>query len=696
MNASARMEQQGDVYSFEEQAQPAEPPRRRRWLSSLMWLLLVGLGGLLWAAPQIAGRYLVQQGLEVHGADNEALKIQFGETSLGWLSPVVLTDIVVPDLDGRAMLEVESLATERPLWQLVLDRQRPGRFIARHPQISVYFRDDGSSNIADVVRLLNSTPGTSKWTDIALTIESGQLLAIGFIERPFFRLDKIHLHASDTRATDRKLTLELTAEMPDEGESLPLEAGFEWNGAADADPFRSGKGRAAVKFAPLTLAVLATQLQRWIPDLDLHSGEVAGQMLADWDFAESQKVRAQGRLNATNVRATVASAPEGSQEIDWPSEQLAFDLDGDYSPESDSLLLSQATLQSTPVNLNAKGGISDLRGACVVDLRGELRLELDQFVNQLTADGREHVQVRGLQTRGFSIRGPLVTQIDGVATYSLADVALEADLGWEQADVFGVRSEQATLVARLMGGVLEFEPQNVPVSGGRFLGKPHVDLQVQPAQAEIPQGLVLENIQFSPEMCHLWMKYLSPPLAEAARAEGRFSIALSDTRFPIEDLATSEMQGVLSVHSAEIKPGPFANQIVGLVSAIEGIVSGRGNVSTVAGEVWIKLPPQEIAFHMANGRMHHASVEFHAGPVTIRSSGSVGLDETLDLMISVTLPNEWLKGPLVSDVLKGEIISIPVTGTFDRPQFDRRGLAEFGRRIATRATGGLLRKLLND
>ncbi len=660
-----------------------------------MLLFLLGLGALVWTAPQLAGRYLVQQGVDVQGANAESVHIEVGGTSLGWLSPIVLNDVTVLDLDGQSLVEVASVVSELLLWQLATDRTRPGRFIAKEPQVNVIVRKDGS-NAADVVRVLTSNADAPPLSQVALTVEQGQLTASDVAGNQLVRLENLSLHASDTRTAERMLEFELTADTLQEDQRLPVEAAFEWNGNNTADPFRSGKGTAALQFAPLSLGPFATRLQEWLPELDLHSGQVAGQMLATWDFAESQKVAAQGTLRATNVRATVTASPDTTREVDWPSEVLAFDIAGDYSPDTDSLLLSKALLQSTPVTLNANGGLSDLRGACIVDLRGELRYDLDQFVNHLAADYREHVQVRGLQTRKFSIRGPLVTQVDGVATYDFTQVALEADLGWEQADVFGVRSEQATLITRLIGGVLEIEPQNVPVSGGQFRGKPHVDLQVHPAQAEMPQGLVLENIQFSPEMCHLWLKYLSPPLAEATQAEGRFSIALSDTHLPLEDMANGELEGVLSVHSAEIKPGPFANQIVGLVSAIEGMVSGRRNVSNAAGDVWITLPPQEIAFHMTNGRMHHASVEFHAGPVTIRSSGSVGFDETLDLMIAITLPDEWLKSPLVSDLFAGEIIRIPVVGTVDRPQFDRRSLADFGKRIATRATGGLLRKLLDN
>ncbi|MEZ6148227.1 MAG: hypothetical protein R3B91_22900 [Planctomycetaceae bacterium] len=695
MDAVDSKSAKGDKVSTSETSEVATPSRPRKWPRRLLMLLVCGACALAWVAPQLAGRMLVQNGWMVSGNNQQTVRIDLGGASLGWLSPVIFSDVIVHDLEGQPFVRVASVTSERPLWQLVTDRTKPGRFIVREPIIDVVVREQGS-NAADVIRAFSDVKGPESLSSVAVTVERAQLHLTDVDGTELVHLENLSLDASDDRTAQRHLMFEMTADTVRAEERLPVEAAFEWTGSLTADPVRSGKGTAAVKFAPLPLSALVTRLHQWIPDLDLHRGDVAGEVLAEWDFDASQKARAKGTLTATNVLAHIASAPEGAQEIDWPSEVIAFDIEGDYSTETDSLLLSKATLQSSPVTLNANGGITDLQGACELDIRGELRYDLDQFVQNLAADYREHVQVRGLQTREFSIRGPLVTQVDGVSTYDLSQVALEADLGWEQADVFGVHSEEATLVTRLIGGVLEIEPRNVPVSGGQFRGNPQVDLHARPTQAEMKEGLVLENIQLSPEMCHLWMKYLSPPLAEATRAEGRFSIALSDTQLPLDNLASGELQGVLNVHSAEIRPGPFANQIIGLISVIEGMVSGRRNVSAAAGDVWITMPEQEIEFHLANGRMHHASLVFMAGPVTIRSSGSVGLDETLDLMIAVTLPDEWLSRPILSDLFEGEIIRIPVVGTFDRPQFDRRGIADFGKRIAARATGGLLRRLLDN
>lgn len=668
---------------------------RRTWLRWSLAMLIIGLVALIWAVPQIAGRYLVQQGLTIEGDNQETVRVDIAEASFGWLSPIVLKGVTVRDLAGQPLVEAVSVTSDRSLWQLVQDRTHPGRFVAHRPEIRILVREDGT-NAADVVRVLASGEATSRFRQLALTAEEGQLVAIDAEGNELGRLNNLSVTASDMRTAHRELEFDLKANAVQDGERLPIAVGFEWSGGLTSDPIRSGQGAFALTFPPLSLARLPSRLQEFWPELNLRSGQVAGQVLAEWDFAESQKVNAQGTLTATDVKGAIGSPPEITQEIDWASESVKFAITGDYSPQTDSLLLSKAALESTPVTLNASGGVTDLRGTCTVDLRGELKYDLDRFVDTIAVDYREHVSVRGLQTREFSIRGPLVSEIDGEPAYDLAQIALEADLGWEEAHVFGVHSQQATIVTRLIDGVLEIEPRHVPVSGGEFHGKPYVDLQVKPAHAEMSQGLVLENIELSPEMCRLWMKYLSPPLAEATRAQGRFSITLSDSNLPLDDMASGKMQGVLTVHSAEVKPGPFVLQIVEVVSAIESMVSGRRNVSTFAGDIWISMPAQEIAFHMTEGRMHHASIEFQAGPVTIRSSGSVGLDETLDLMIAVTLPDSWLRGPILSDLFGGEIIRIPVVGTFDRPQFDRRGLREFGKRIAARATGGLLRRLLTD
>ncbi len=672
------------------------PPPPRRWKSRVLLAAVVGAAALLWAAPFLAARHVMFHGVELRGSGEEFIRVEIEDASFGWLSPIVLKNVVVQDFSGTPFAQFASVASERPLWQIVGDRKRPGRFLVREADVTVVVRD-GGSNLTDVLRLLAERRRGRPLGDFTLSVKSGRARVTDETGTQLLQLDSLALDLSVLRSTERKMACALTANAVHEGEQLPLDVAFDWSGAAASDPLRSGSGRAALQFAPLPLAGLAPRLAQKVPGLALRDGRVAGQIQAEWDFDETKKVRAAGTVAVQDLHVSLARADGRSQEFQRPLEELVFELDGDYQPDIDELQITSVDIQSSPLILKGTGRIGDLRGRCNVDLTGELQYDLAPFVEALSADSREHVKIDGLRTRQFAVRGPLVSNVDGLARLDASQLAVEADLSWEQADVFGVRSQQSTLITRLVGGILELEPVSVPVSGGQWRGVPRVDMQDLPAHAAVRQGIVLEDIAFSREMCHLWLKYLSPTMAQATSVEGRLSISLTESDLPLNDMAAGRAKGTLSIHSANVQPGPFADKLISLVATIEGLIPGhRSKLLSVLGGVWITFPQQDVEFRMAAGRVYHSSLEFHIGTVVVRTSGSVGLDESLDVLVEVVLPEEWFRGSLFAGTLEGQVLRIPLQGTLDAPHYDRTEVREFGKRLATAATGGLLRKLFSD
>jgi len=110
---------------------------------------------------------------------------------------------------------------------------------------------------------------------------------------------------------------------------------------------------------------------------------------------------------------------------------------------------------------------------------------------------------------------------------------------------------------------------------------------------------------------------------------------------------------------------------------------------------WLILNPQEIAFEFEEGRVHHHRIEYQVGDVVVTTSGSVGLDESLDLTVEIPLQDKWLGSRRGLASLKGEAIRIPVTGTFRQPIIDPKPLEDFNRRLVKKATKGLIERLID-
>jgi hypothetical protein len=213
-------------------------------------------------------------------------------------------------------------------------------------------------------------------------------------------------------------------------------------------------------------------------------------------------------------------------------------------------------------------------------------------------------------------------------------------------------------------------------SGLRFA----MDLRMnqQPAELRLSAGTLASQIELDQTACRSALKYVVPILASVTQSQGRFSIVLDGCRIPIGDLNHAEVAGRIIVHSAAVSPGPLVQQLVSLVAT---------NPSLVHIE-----PESAIYFRMTGGRIYHQGLALQFPDVTMRTYGSVGLDDSLKLMVETSLPLKWFPSNAVTDAIRGEKMQIPVGGTLHAPQLDRDELA----RVQQQVLGNLTRDVLQS
>jgi hypothetical protein len=206
----------------------------------------------------------------------------------------------------------------------------------------------------------------------------------------------------------------------------------------------------------------------------------------------------------------------------------------------------------------------------------------------------------------------------------------------------------------------------------------------------------VENVRLSPELCQTWLKYVAPLLADATRAEGRFSIALDSTRVPLTQPQTSDIRGQVTIHSAQIGPGPLAQQFVGLSRQVKAVVDGRpATGNDASASPWVILPQQTVAFQVQNGRVHHEGWTANVGDVTIRTTGSVGFDETLAIVAEIPVRDDWVVGKRYLSAMQGTTLRVPVQGSFAQPRVDSRALRDLGGQAVRNAAGRLIEDEVN-
>src|SRR5262245_19080242 len=269
---------------------------------------------------------------------------------------------------------------------------------------------------------------------------------------------------------------------------------------------------------------------------------------------------------ATGPRAALASNPSGQTwQTLWHEPKVQITGQGTFDPRTSRLKIEQTSLASSTASMAAAGSVI-VTGAPEVDLSGEIAYDLDLVTQQIQSharrDGRsgeaplpyglDTLQLKGKERRKFSLKGPLMAATGNLTPAgsqtatgpSLRDgaprsfeiseaLAGEASLGWEGAQYVGLVAGPADFRAKLNSGVVLIGPLDIPISEGRLTTNPRMMLNNREPTVVVDRGPLLTNVRISPEMCSLWLKFVAPLLADATRAEGKFSLSLQGANVPL-------------------------------------------------------------------------------------------------------------------------------------------------------------------
>ena len=216
------------------------------------------------------------------------------------------------------------------------------------------------------------------------------------------------------------------------------------------------------------------------------------------------------------------------------------------------------------------------------------------------------------------------------------------------------------------------DPLDFDVSGGRLTATPSIRLDPSPGEVILAPGPLLTNVRIKQEISEQMLKYIAPVLADHTRSEGLFSMNLSEARIPIGAPATAQVSGQLVVQSATISPGPMVAEWIRGARQVEALALGRTASPRPPGQPagQVVLRNQTVSFQLANGRVYHQGLEFEVEGVIVRSRGSVGLDQTLSLVLEIPIQDRWIAGRPLLAGMRGKAIELPVTGTFAKQRFD--------------------------
>jgi translocation and assembly module TamB len=381
--------------------------------------------------------------------------------------------------------------------------------------------------------------------------------------------------------------------------------------------------------------------------------------------AQLQQSDGQIACKAENdVDQLVVTAPSG-QSFQEPRVHCA--LQCNYQIASNVLKIDQCELSSGAAGARAGGQIV-LGNPGDVQLSGEVNYQWDKLNLLLQPYCGTSIQFSGSGASGVSYRGPLAPS-QGEAAAALMFTA---------ANVYGFQVGPGELKLHLANRVLRADPLVVACNQGRLALQPELRIDRQPIEFRLSAGTLARQVQLDQTACRSALRYVVPVLASVTRSEGQFSIELDGCRIPIGDMNRAEIAGRIIVHSAAMSPGPVVQQLASLL---------------VTNPALVRIQPESvIQFRMTGGRIYHQGLAMEFPELTVRTYGSVGLDDSLKLMIETSIPLAWLPSNAVTDAIKKQKMQIPMDGTLKSPKLDLAELA----RVKSQVLGNLARGVLQS
>lgn len=369
-------------------------------------------------------------------------------------------------------------------------------------------------------------------------------------------------------------------------------------------------------------------------------------------------------------------------------ERVTFEFDTGIDSAADSVDVRFVRLASRPLRAEISGRIDQYQNACMLALSGQYEAswrELTTVIHTLAPGTREVLSVEGTSASPIRLSGP--ARAPG-ARPPFKGVRGGLDVTWQSATVLGEKLSPATLAPELEDGRINVPESQFAVDGGgtvRLGGV--VDFAGDDPTLRVADRLnVLQDVVVTRELAANLLSRINPIFMYMNKVEGRASLAVQDIVFPFGESLKSQGNGAgrLDLIDFKVEPSGIMSELL--------VLGGQPRDQQLAVLV------SGLDFVIQEGRIVYKDFTLTFPPdFDIKFYGSVGLDETVDLVVSLPVRAELLerigvKGPIVeyTELLAGSRIDIPMVGTRENPKLDLSRVDP--KPLIDRAIQGLARK----
>jgi hypothetical protein len=183
---------------------------------------------------------------------------------------------------------------------------------------------------------------------------------------------------------------------------------------------------------------------------------------------------------------------------------------------------------------------------------------------------------------------------------------------------------------------------------------------------------ILDNAVLTPELCNQGLHLVAPAMSGVVNVTGNVSFHLDRMIVPVGKMSDAERQEKLEIAGAI----EFSDVTVGLKSKLMNAIAPllqRFGAHDAPSAMTISKA-SAVQFHVADGRIEHQGLVMQmplaGSALEIASSGSVGVDESLDVQLAISIPDHLLGDSALAKFFQVESVQIQVSGTLDDPHLE--------------------------
>jgi hypothetical protein len=236
-------------------------------------------------------------------------------------------------------------------------------------------------------------------------------------------------------------------------------------------------------------------------------------------------------------------------------------------------------------------------------------------------------------------------------------------IAWQSAVLWGLEVGPAETTVEIDQQILRTGPIRCSLNGGELNMMPQYDIATN--RLALGTGSRVQNVQLTPELCRHWLGYVAPMMADSVQVNGTVSARLERFLWNFHHPENSDAQAQLTIHQAQASPG---SSLVSLLEVVD-LLRKKNEGSTSLAERSLILPEQTIPVQVKQGYVTHEGLTMDLSGYRLRTSGAVGLNEQLQIVMDVPLEK-------TSAVGAGRSVKVPLRGSISKPQLDAGNLLQ--------------------